>query len=185
MIPEVGEPAYRQRYRQRATIDHAEIAPAGLCDGCRAAVTIQLLQNLLGIAGLLRQLLVEMRQVFQCLLVRENPALGLELYQAISSQLSATREMLVAVGQRSAEERLAGFLLTLSRRNASRGQDASTIVLPMTRSDIADYLGMTIETVSRMMTKMRKQGLIDIEQCILVTINDAEALADIASGRLR
>lgn len=118
-------------------------------------------------------------------IVRENPALGLELYQAISSQLSATREMLVAVGQRSAEERLAGFLLTLSRRNASRGQDASTIVLPMTRSDIADYLGMTIETVSRMMTKMRKQGLIDIEQCILVTINDAEALADIASGKLR
>ena len=119
------------------------------------------------------------------LLSASEPVLGLELYQAISSQLSATREMLVAVGQRSAEERLAGFLLTLSRRNASRGQDASTIVLPMTRSDIADYLGMTIETVSRMMTKMRKQGLIDIEQCILVTINDAEALADIASGKLR
>ena len=115
-------------------------------------------------------------------IVRDNPALGLELYQAMSSELSATRELLVSVSQRTAQERVAGFLLALSDRNARRGEDASTIVLPMTRTDIADYLGLTIETVSRSLSKLRKDGLIDIEQCILITINDSVALTDIAGG---
>ena len=73
-------------------------------------------------------------------IVRDNPKLGLELYEAMASELSEARELLVSVCQRSAQERVAGFLLTLSRRNARRGEDASCIVLPMTRSDIADYL---------------------------------------------
>lgn len=115
-------------------------------------------------------------------IVRDNPKLGLELYEAMASELSEAHELLVSVCQRSAQERVAGFLLTLSRRNARRGEDASCIVLPMTRSDIADYLGLTIETVSRTLSKMRKSGLIEIEQCIIITINDAEALVDIADG---
>jgi CRP/FNR family transcriptional regulator len=114
--------------------------------------------------------------------VRESPRLGLELYEAMSNELSATRELLVSVCQRTAQERVAGFLLTISQRNARRGEDASCVVLPMTRTDIADYLGLTIETVSRTFTKLRKDGLIDIEQCILITINDSDALADIAEG---
>lgn len=50
----------------------------------------------------------------------------------------------------------------------------------MTRTDIADYLGLTIETVSRTLHKMSKARVIDIEQCIMITINDGEALADMA-----
>jgi CRP/FNR family transcriptional regulator, anaerobic regulatory protein len=114
--------------------------------------------------------------------IRDSPALGLELYHAISSELSATRELLVSVCQRTAQERVAGFLLALSDRNARRGEDASTIVLPMTRTDIADYLGLTIETVSRSFSRMRKNAIIDIEQCILITIIDSDALAEIAAG---
>jgi CRP-like cAMP-binding protein len=116
-------------------------------------------------------------------IVRDNPKLGLELYEAMSSELSETRELLVSVCQRSAQERVAGFLLTLSRRNAGRGEDASCITLPMTRTDIADYLGLTIETVSRTFSRMRKAGLIDIEQCIIITIKDTEALAEIVEGK--
>lgn len=114
--------------------------------------------------------------------VRDNPKLGLELYEAMSNELSVARELLVSVCQRTAQERVAEFLLTLSRRNARRGEDASCLVLPMTRTDIADYLGLTIETVSRTFTKFRKEGLIDIEQCIIITLNDQEALAEIAES---
>ena len=49
-------------------------------------------------------------------------------------------------------------------------------------TDIADYLGLTIETVSRTMTKLRAAGLIDIEQYIIITIKDHEALVDVADG---
>ncbi|HRD76052.1 MAG TPA: helix-turn-helix domain-containing protein, partial [Hyphomicrobiaceae bacterium] len=61
-------------------------------------------------------------------------------------------------------------------RSARRGGSPREIVLPMTRSDIADFLGLTIETVSRTFTRLRAEGLIEIEQCILVTIKDEAAL---------
>lgn len=111
-----------------------------------------------------------------------NASLGLMLYEAVSRELLAARELLFTVSHRSATERLASFLLALSRRNASRGEAADTIVLPMTRADIADFLGLTIETVSRTFTKLRLLGAIDIEQSILVVIRDAQALADLADG---
>ncbi|MFY0610861.1 MAG: helix-turn-helix domain-containing protein [Hyphomicrobiaceae bacterium] len=115
-------------------------------------------------------------------IVRDSPQLGLDLYAALSEELASTRELLISIGQKTAQERVAGFLLLLSERNARRSEDPDTIVLPMTRTDIADYLGLTIETVSRTMTKLRMTGLIDIEQCVIVTIQDHEALNDVAEG---
>jgi CRP/FNR family transcriptional regulator len=113
---------------------------------------------------------------------KSDARLGLKLYEALSRELLAARELLFTVSQRTATERLAAFLLALSRRNERRGENPLEIVLPMTRSDIADFLGLTIETVSRTFTKLRGEGLIDIEQCVLVTIRDAGALADLADG---
>ena len=115
-------------------------------------------------------------------IVNANPRLGIDLYEIMSSKLTDARDLLVSVCQRSAQERVAGFLLTLSQRNARRGEDANSIVLQITRTDIADYLGLTIETVSRTFSKLRKAGMIDIEQSIIITINDSEALAEIAEG---
>ena len=115
-------------------------------------------------------------------LARGNIGIGLKLYEAVSEELQAARDLLMTVCQRTASERLAGFLLALSRRNQRRGERASEIVLPMTRTDIADFLGLSIETVSRTFTKFRLDGLIDLEQCILVTIRDIEALKHTASG---
>ncbi len=115
-------------------------------------------------------------------LAQSDPRVGMKLYEALSRELLAARELLFTVSQRTASERLASFLLGLSRRNARRGENADEIVLPMTRSDIADFLGLTIETVSRTFTKFRHDGLIDLEQCILVTIRDMEALEELASG---
>jgi CRP-like cAMP-binding protein len=108
---------------------------------------------------------------------RRDTTFGLRLYAAISEELAAAHDLLMSVSHRSASERLAAFLLALSRRNGRRGENECEIVLPMTRTDIADFLGLTIETVSRTFTKFRLEGLIDLEQCILVTICDLGALA--------
>lgn len=114
---------------------------------------------------------------------RHDARLGLTLYEAVSRELLAARELLFTVSQCTATERLASFLLALSRRNEHRGEDASEIVLPMTRADIADFLGLTIETVSRTFTKLKTAGLIDLEQSILVTIRDPHRLAELAEGK--
>lgn len=111
-----------------------------------------------------------------------DSSLGRRLYEALSRELLAAREHLFTVSQCTAAERLASFLLALSRRNERRGEDAVQIVLPMTRIDIADFLGLTIETVSRTFTRFKSEGLIDVEHCILVTIRNPQALAEAAGG---
>ncbi len=115
--------------------------------------------------------------------MRDDARLGLKLYEAMSHELLAAREMLFSVSQRTATERVAGFLLALSRRHERNGGDPLEFVLPMTRNDIADFLGLTIETVSRTFTRFRVEGLIDLAQCVLVTIVDPQALAEMAEGR--
>jgi CRP/FNR family transcriptional regulator len=115
--------------------------------------------------------------------VREDGRVGLKLYEAMSRELNASRDLLFTVSQRTACERVASFLLTLSRRNTRNGESPRELVLPMTRSDIADFLGLTIETVSRTFTKLRADGVIDLAQCILVTIRDDRALERLAEGR--
>lgn len=115
-------------------------------------------------------------------LAGRDPALGLRMYEAMSHELAAAQDHLFTIGQRSAAERVASFLLALSRRNARRDKDPTTIVLPMTRSDIADFLGLTIETVSRTFTKLRGAKIIDLEQCTLVRIADIGALQRLAGG---
>lgn len=108
--------------------------------------------------------------------------LGRKLYEALSQELLAAREHLFTVSQCTASERVATFLLALSRRNGRRGENPAEIVLPMTRNDIADFLGLTIETVSRTFSRFRADRLIAIEHCILVTLIDAEGLAAVATG---
>lgn len=117
-------------------------------------------------------------------LASADSRIGMKLYEAVSRELLASRELLFTVSQRTATERLATFLLALSRRNERRGESPTEIVLPMTRSDIADFLGLTIETVSRMFTRLRAEKVIDVEQCILVTIRDADRLEAMASGEV-
>ena len=108
--------------------------------------------------------------------------LGRKLYEALSQELLAAREHLFTVSQCTASERVATFLMALSRRNDRRGESPVEIVLLMTRSDIADFLGLTIETVSRTFSRFRADRLITIEHCILVTLIDVDGLAAVAAG---
>lgn len=107
-----------------------------------------------------------------------DAGLALRLYKAVSAELAAARSLLVSVGQQSAMERLAGFLLSLSAR-ASDGEE-NIVKLPMRRSDIADLLGLTIETVSRTITKLRTMHVIDVVRGTEVHILDSDRLAELA-----
>ena len=111
-----------------------------------------------------------------------DPQVGMQLYTALSDQLLAARDLLLTVGQRNATERLAALLLALARRNERNGTDPARIALPMTRADIADFLSLTIETVSRTFTKLRQSGVIELLHSSLVVIRDRQALVRVATG---
>jgi CRP/FNR family transcriptional regulator len=113
-------------------------------------------------------------------LAAKDPGFALELYKAVSTQLEATRELLLTLGQQSAIERVAIFILTLSQRNAQSGRNPNLLNIPMTRSDIADLLGTTIETVSRSLTKLRLQKLIRLVSGSIIQIVDMGGLRALA-----
>ncbi|MGA7329964.1 MAG: helix-turn-helix domain-containing protein [Rhodomicrobium sp.] len=113
-------------------------------------------------------------------LATEDSRFALDLYRAVSAQLDATRDLLLSLGQQSAIERVAIFLLTLSKRNAANGKNANLLSIPMTRSDIADLLGTTIETVSRSLSKLRQERLIEIIRGSLIQVINMEGLKSAA-----
>ena len=114
---------------------------------------------------------------------QRNPNLALQLYKAVSLELSAARALLVAIGQRSAIERVATFLLMLHGRTAAaNGSEGEGFVhLPMRRADIGDFLGLTIETVSRTITKLRMMRVIEVShgtEIRIANLNKLTALAE-------
>ena len=118
-------------------------------------------------------------------MARQDPQVGMQLYRVLSDQLLAARDLLLTVGQRNATERLGALLLALSRRNERYDADPARIALPMTRADIADFLSLTIETVSRTFTKLRHAEIIDLAQSSLVIIRDPKALEQLAAGEVQ
>jgi CRP/FNR family transcriptional regulator, anaerobic regulatory protein len=114
-----------------------------------------------------------------------DPALGFTLYEAVARELAATRDLMLTTGQRSAIERVAGFLQALSRRNKRNGQDPTSFELPMTRADIGDFLGLTIETVSRTFTKLKLLGLLELPLSNQVKLLSLERLECLADGKER
>jgi CRP/FNR family transcriptional regulator len=111
-----------------------------------------------------------------------DPMLGFKLYESLARELAATRDLLMTTGQRSAVERVAGFLLAFSRRNVRNGRDPANFELPMTRTDIGDFLGLTIETVSRTFTKLKLLGVIELPHCNQVRVLDIDELERLANG---
>jgi len=90
-------------------------------------------------------------------LLDEKPHLMKRLHEMAANELMLAQDQLVVLGRRSAEERLAVFLLGLRKRFTAIHHISPTIPLPMSRQDIADYLGLTIETVSRTFSKFFKE----------------------------
>ena len=94
------------------------------------------------------------------------------LLEVASNELVAAQEQMLLLGRKTARERLASFLLAQSRQGMPCGHARQRFRLPMTRVDIADYLGLTIETVSRTLTRLRAEGLIDIVSQSGLVISD-------------
>jgi CRP/FNR family transcriptional regulator, anaerobic regulatory protein len=111
-------------------------------------------------------------------LLNDFPEMEKRLLDAASNELVAAQEQMLLLGRKTARERLASFLLRQDRY----GQDERHLCLRMTRSDIADYLGLTIETVSRTFTRLRKEGLIDIPEPSTINIQNRAALIQLAEG---
>jgi CRP/FNR family transcriptional regulator len=106
---------------------------------------------------------------------RESPALGRLLLTRIYEEIRSAHNLITLLGQLSAEERVANFLVSTARRTA---QDEGPVVieLPMSRRDIADYLGLTIETVCRALSKFKRRGLIALEGRNRVVLRRMESL---------
>ena len=104
------------------------------------------------------------------------------LLEVSFNELVAAQEQMLLLGRKTARERLASFLLTQSRRGMPSGHARRQFRLPMTRIDIADYLGLTIETVSRTFTRLNAEGLIDIVSQSAMVIRDPTGLEALARG---
>jgi CRP/FNR family transcriptional regulator len=113
---------------------------------------------------------------------REHPALEHKLLERTLAELDRTRHWMLLLGRKSASEKLASFLLELSERLSPvncqivPGIGTARFTLPFSRQQIADVLGLTIETVSRQFTRLKGDGVIDLPSRREVTILDRPAL---------
>lgn len=117
--------------------------------------------------------------------LRETPALEKRLLEMTLDELDAARDWMVLLGRKTAQEKIASFLVILGRRAAAleniAPQDGLSFELPLTREAVADYLGLTIETVSRQLTALRKAGVIELTDTRHIRVPNYLALLD-ASG---
>lgn len=97
-------------------------------------------------------------------LSRELPAMQQHLHKAMSREIVREHQMMLLLGSMRAQERLATFLLNLVKRLHARGFSESELVLRMTRADIGSYLGMKLETVSRLFSRLTHEGILTVHQ---------------------
>lgn len=115
---------------------------------------------------------------------REHPKLEHKLLERTLAELDRTRKWMLLLGRMTAEQRVATFLLDLSTRfpvDEEVGTQPGAFALRLSRGQIADVLGLTIETVSREFTKLKKAGVVSLPNRREVAIEDREALEDLAS----
>lgn len=109
------------------------------------------------------------------------PNLQRHFFQLMSREITQDQQIITLLSKSSAEERIASLLLSISSRNNRRQLSANAFRLPMSRTDIGNYLGLTIETVSRIFTRLQKQGVITVNKKE-IQISNMELLRNITSG---
>jgi len=112
----------------------------------------------------------------------ELPALEKRLLGMAADELAAAQDQILLLGRKTARERVVSFFLLLAKQARKRGESGNPIKLPMSRSDIADYLGLTIETVSRTITKLVKDKVIELPSSSKVILGNEDALEAIEMG---
>ena len=112
-------------------------------------------------------------------IIKDTPHVGQRLLEMTLDELDAAREWMLVLGRKTAREKIASLLHMIAVRMASLqpGQAAeATFTLPITRETMANYLGLTIETVSRQMSALKKDGLIAFDERRDIRVPDLEAL---------
>ncbi|WP_051013819.1 Crp/Fnr family transcriptional regulator [Pararhodospirillum photometricum] len=115
-------------------------------------------------------------------LLPQAPTLERLVLRRALARLARYEDQVLLLGRKSAPEKLASFLVSLAERAQERGEPASPVLVPMGRADVADYLGLTIETVSRTLTRFRQDGLIGLPRSGTVVVLDAARLRRLAEG---
>jgi len=113
---------------------------------------------------------------------RELHSLQSHFHKVMSREIVRDHGVMMLLGSMRAEERLAAFLGNLSQRFTARGYSASDFYLRMTREEIGSYLGLKLETVSRVFSKFQADGLISVQHKHVVII-DIPRLRQLVAGR--
>ena len=114
-----------------------------------------------------------------------NGEMERELYRLAVNELAAAQQQMVLLGRKTAAERFASFIVALAARHErTHGGQARFVSLPMSRSDIADYLGLTKETVSRVLALLKQRRLVRLEAIDRIEILDRAGLDQVAAGDL-
>lgn len=108
------------------------------------------------------------------------PSLQRHFFSLMSKEITSDQQLITLLSKNSADERIASLLLSISARNHSRHLSATAFRLPMSRSDIGNYLGLTIETVSRVFSRFQKSNLLSVDKKE-ISILDMDALKRIAN----
>ncbi|HUL09708.1 MAG TPA: helix-turn-helix domain-containing protein [Candidatus Acidoferrum sp.] len=114
-------------------------------------------------------------------MVDEVPGFARRLLDVTSNELCAAQDQMLLLGRKSAVEKVASFILTMAGR---RGGQRSEVHIPMTRADIADYLGLTVETVSRTLTRLRQDGVIALQSACCIELRNPGRLEELGAGEL-
>lgn len=102
------------------------------------------------------------------------PQLRKQLMRLMSNEINCDQEMLMLLNKKTAEERLAAFLSSLATRFGSRGFSSHEFRLTMTRSEIGNYLGLTVETISRLLSRFQKDTLIRVEGKFITILDEKQ-----------
>lgn len=162
-------------------------------DGVAQVTGLQMSGDLLGMDGFGTGIhcsdAVAMSRASVCVIPRtrllkssaENEAVARHLFSVLSGEIASDHRALLLLGSRRAEERVAAFIVDVSERLAARGYSSSDIGLWMTREDIGSFLGLELETISRVLGRLKKRGLMDVHRRHL-HIPSIDALREVIAG---
>jgi len=109
------------------------------------------------------------------------PSLQRHFFQLMSQEITEDQQLLTLLSKNTADQRVASLMLSISARNARRRLSAAHFRLPMSRTDIGNYLGLTVETVSRVLSRLQKLHILSVDNKE-ITIADDAGLRAVADG---
>jgi len=115
-------------------------------------------------------------------LIGKSSSLKQQFLSLARDELADAQDHMLLLGRKTAIEKLASFLIMLSKRSVRRGDPDNPIKIPMNRNDIGDFLGLTTETISRTLTRLRKGRVIEIGADHSIVVIDQQALTDLSEG---